>query len=131
MLLDAASLGILREEKKAKKHINDIQFSPNGENIIAAAGDGRLFILDLSLTTVKAIDIAAKRPAVRVDYSVDMKSIRINFQPDRLVFYNLENGEVESNPAVVKDVVWATHSCPYSWNTQGTYFFCWSLMLFG
>ncbi len=85
-----------------------------------SSGDGKVYIVDLSLVSVKLVDVAAKRPALRLDYSNDMTMMRIAFQPDRIAYYNLQNGEVEVNPVTVKDVQWATNSCPFSWNTQGT-----------
>ncbi len=120
LLLDAASLTILREEKKAKKYITDIQFSPNGEQIAMSSGDGKVYIVDLSLSSIKLVDVGAKHhPALRVDYSADMSMMRIAYQPDRLAYYNLSDGAVEVNPMAVKDTIWATNSCPFSWNTQG------------
>lgn len=118
--MEASSLKIIREEKKAKKWIIDIQFSSSGQQIAAASADGRVYIVDLMLSNLRVIEVDTQRPALRVDFSFDSSMLRIAFQPDHLVFFNLTTGEIEHNPLAAKDVEWYTHSCPFSWHTQGT-----------
>lgn len=115
-------MNIVREEKKAKRYIADVQFAPTGDQLVLCSGDGRVYVCDAtSLMTLHTIDVTAKRPAVRADFSVDLTFLRIAYQPDRMIFFNLQSKEVESNPAALRDIVFATNSCPFSWNTQGVF----------
>jgi WD40 repeat protein len=120
MLLDAPTLTPLREERKAKKWINDIQFSAKGDLIAAASADGRVHVVDRNLTTICLVDIGVQREALRIDFDTTTSFLRIAYQPDHLVFFKLDEVTTVTDPLSVRDVLWATNSCPFSWNTQGS-----------
>lgn len=123
VVLDAQGLHTLREQKKAKTHITDIQFSSpqlGGELIAVTSGDGRIFVVNIvTLVTIAAIDLSLRRPAVRVDFDTTNTILRIVYYADRLLYYNLEKARLENSPLMVRDSQFLTTSCAYSWNTQG------------
>lgn len=122
IILNAATLHVLREEKKGKKYIADIVFHGDGEMIAVACGDGRVYLCSSSsLVTLQVVEVKTKRPAIRVDFSIDFKHIRVAYQPDRLLFYSLEQQAVVESPVDVRDVQWQSSSVPFSWQTQAAY----------
>lgn len=120
VVLDAQGLHTLREQKKAKTYITDLQFAHNGEMIAATSGDGRIYVINITtLVTIAAIDLSLRRPAVRVDFDTTNTILRIVYYADRLLYYNLVTAKLENSPLLVRDSHYATTSCAYMWNTQG------------
>lgn len=122
VLLRLPDLTWIREERKLKASITDLQ-AIRGKEIVAVAGmDGRVLLVHPeSLQTLYTLDAQSLRPALRVDVSMDTMYVRVRYQPDRMVYFNVARGEIEANPSVVKDTAWASHAVPYSWNVQAVH----------
>jgi hypothetical protein len=128
MIFDAATLDLLREEKKAKSWITHLStFAGNtygpadySNCILACSADGRVYIIHLStLSTFHVIDIDTKRIPLSADVCMSNMYVRIAYSGERLMYYNLHNEMAEANANALKDVQWNTYNCPYHWNTQG------------
>jgi WD40 repeat protein len=127
-VLDSQSLEVIREERKAKTHINDIQFNPSCCKLAVGTGEGTVLICDyLNLQTLHTIKLGYSRPVHRVDFSADEELVRVNYYPDRLAYYSFSEGKEVRDPTAVREVTWNTCSCSYSWTTQGKQLIAFSL----
>ncbi len=125
MVLGAETLEIAFEDRKAKQYITDIKFTPDGEIIAIASFDGKVYIHKASnYSLVRTIAMPNTGCAVtRVDFSQDLNwstiKIRIATDFDELFHFTCSNGEVITAPLAVRDVLWATSTCPNTWLSQG------------
>ena len=124
MVLEAESLEIVYEDRKAKKYISDLKFSPDGAFLAVGSQDGRLFFHDVrnAFNVVHSIEIPPKDTAVlRMDFSTDSKTLRLSTSSEELFYYSSESGTLILVPSNVRDCEWASYDCVYSWNTQGVW----------
>ncbi len=122
MILDANSLEIIREERKAKQAITDIKYGPLGSEILAvASSDGRVYIHGAKkYDLLKVVETPTRNCSVSsIDFSADATLLRICTNFDQLFYCTVQTGELNSNPTVVRDQVWLEASCPFTWFAQG------------
>lgn len=122
MVLEADSLEIVYEDRKAKKYISDVQYSPDGTFLAVGSQDGKLFFHDVrnAYTVVHSIEIPPKDTAIlRMDFTTDSKTLRLSTSSEELFYYSAESGTLILVPSNVRDCEWASYNCIYSWNTQG------------
>lgn len=123
MILDASSLEIIREERRAKQTITDIKYGPINSDMMAVASiDGRVYLHGTrKYDLLKVIETPSRGCAVtKVDFSKDFSTIRMSTNLDQLFFATTQNGDFISNPTLVRDLVWYQKSCPFSWFSQGS-----------
>lgn len=126
IVLDASTLEIIREDRKSKQYITDIKFSPNGQRIAFAAGDGRVYLHESNshYPFVVSIETPAKNCSIsRIDFSVDSKCLRMATSSRELFYYHLDQQCLVSSPMTLRDVQFHLPGVPYSWTTQGKTFF--------
>lgn len=126
IVLDASNLEIIREDRKSKQYVTDIKFSPNGQKIAFAAGDGRVYLHESNshYPFIASIETTAKNCSVtRIDFSADSKCIRLATSSKELFYYSLDQQCLISSPMTLRDVQFHVPSVPYSWNTQGIVFY--------
>lgn len=58
-------------------------------------------------------------PCLYIDFSVNGEWIRTNSANGDLYFFNVDDGAVQTNISSMRDVQWASQTCPYSWHTKG------------
>jgi WD40 repeat protein/Ca2+-binding EF-hand superfamily protein len=122
IVLRTSDLAILREERKGKKHITDIVISSDGQLAAAACYDGRVFVCEYAtLATRHVIDVDTRRPALRLDFAMDDSVLRIAFLPDKMTYFSLDREAIVDNTTEIRDVVWRSHNCVFSWATQGAF----------
>lgn len=121
MALNAQSLEVIFEDRKAKKFIQDIKFSKSGNLFACSSMDGKVYVHDSeSYLVVKIIEIPTRSaPMLCSDFSVNGDYLRFSTRDDELYFYSLTNKEIITSPSLVRDVVWHSYDCPFSWNSQG------------
>lgn len=122
MVLDAVSCELIREERKGKGPITDIQRTPQDDKLAVASMDGKVYIISLAtLGTLHIVDLDSRRPALRVDVSADLMLVRIAYTSQRMIYYNLLTAAADANPGNAKDAKWFSASVPYSWTTQAAH----------
>jgi hypothetical protein len=124
MILDAASLEIVREERRAKHTITDIKYGPLSSEMMAVAStDGRVFLHGTKkYDLLNVIEMPTRNCAVtRIDFSKDASTLRVCTSLDQLLFCNIENGDFISNPTAVRDVKWLQTTSPFAWFAQGEF----------
>ena len=125
MILDASTLEIIREERKAKQTIMDIKFGPMESEVpvlAVASSDGRVYIhgtkkYDLLMT----VEVPTRTCSItKIDFSVDGTTLRMGTNYDQLFYCTLQGGELINDPSLVRDQAWLNPSCPFAWFSQGT-----------
>ena len=121
-MVDVVTLEILFEDRKARQMISDIKFSKSGDLIALASFDGKVYIHNAaSYALQKTVELPVKMSKVKsVDFSEDSNTLRIAANDSELYLYSLTDQALLSQSVVARDTEWFTHSCPYSWNCQGT-----------
>lgn len=122
MILDGASLEIIREERRAKQTITDIKYGPADAEIMAVAStDGRIYIHGTrKYDLLRVVEMPTRGCAVtKVDFSADGAALRACTNLDQLFYCNTQNGDFISNPTLLRDQSWLQHSSPFAWLAQG------------
>lgn len=122
MILDAATLEIVREERKAKQTITDIKYGPLDCELIAVAStDGRVYIHGTKkYDLLRVLETPTRNCSItKVDFSKDGSLVRMCTNFDQLFFSTVQNGDFISNPTVVRDQTWLDPTCPFTWLAQG------------
>ncbi len=125
IVLNAANLEIIREDRKAKQYITDIKFS--ADRVAFASGDGRVYIHEnVNFGHLITVETTAMYSAVtKIDFSVDGRYLALSTNSHELFYYSLVESHLISAPLAVRDVVWQNPTVSYAWNTQGELFmFC-------
>jgi WD40 repeat protein len=121
MILNAHTLDILHEDRKAKLWITDIKYSPSGRVFVLASKDGCLYAHHAEtfalLKTMKAHSSGAG--VMHFDFSADGNVIRACAVLYELYFLRVSDGELISNGNTVRDVEWHTATSIYGWNVKG------------
>ena len=124
MILDASTLEIIREERRAKQTITDIKYSPGeGEMLAVGSSDGRVYLhTTKKYDLFKVIETPSRHCSVtHIDFSQDASTVRICTNFEQLFFATVQTGDFISNPTLVRDLHWHDPTCPYTWFAQGTF----------
>jgi WD40 repeat protein len=125
MVVDAASLEIIREERKAKQTITDIKFASASDVVALASSDGRVYIHGTQKFELRFTVQTPMRSCciTQIDFSADASLLRLSTDLSQLFFYSLQAGDMVNNPTEVRDVQWAMGggSVSFTWQTQGVF----------
>jgi WD40 repeat protein len=120
-ILDSSTFETVREERKSKSFIMDVQLSIDESKIAVSTGEGTILLCDtLTLSTLKVIDFQYCRAASLIDFSKDDRYLRIEYELDRLAYFDVLKSVPVANPNEVRDVKWSNPSFKYSFETQGS-----------
>jgi WD40 repeat protein len=133
MILDSATLEIIREERKAKQTIMDIKYGPPHSELLAvASSDGRVYVHGTKKYELhRVIETPTRNCAItKIDFSADGTTLRMCTNFDQLYYCTVQNGELITNPTLVRDHLWRDPSCPFSFASQGMHHLPNSFILF-
>lgn len=122
MILDASTLEIIREERRAKQTITDIKYGPLDSELMAVAStDGRVYIHGTKKYDLhRVLESPTRNCAItKVDFSADASLVRMCSNFDQLFFGSVQSGDFISNPTAVRDQAWLDPTCPFTWLAQG------------
>ena len=102
--------------------VSAVAYNP-GDTMLAAAGpDGALELLEVGEEYRRLHSCAAHSAQVlHVDWSTDGKYLQTACGRCELVFWEAASGTRVAAPATVRDVEWATLTCPLGWGLRGVY----------
>ena len=126
MYVDASSLEVLGEQRKAKQWITDIKFSNKGDVMAVASYDGRVYLHAAAgggstFDFIATLDNPSKNiGALRVDFSEDGAFIRTATANLDLLHFATADRTIIDVGTNVRDVTWASTTCPYTWLTHGS-----------
>ena len=110
---------IKHEDRKAKKIVNDIKFSPDGTSFAVASDDGRVYIHEASDYSLRTVCAKSPSPVKTMDWSTNGKYLQGVTRAMDLVYYDVTNGKPLSTPAIVRDAEWYTTTVPVGFSVQG------------
>ena len=117
VVLKEEDLTIVHEARDTKGQITDIKISPNGETMALSSTDGAIYIYNVGDYAAKAKCRGHTGRVEHLDYSSDGQFVRSNCSAGDLLFWDTERGEQQA-PKLMKEVIWDTSTCVYSYNTQ-------------
>lgn len=119
-MVDCCAMEIVREDRKAKQSITDIQYNMLGDFLALGCSDGRIYLhsgIDYEL--LRTIEIPERSCGIAfLDFSLDSKYLRVSTDDSQLYVFTISGSQV-SSPMEIRDLVWLKQTCPYSWATQG------------
>jgi WD40 repeat protein len=123
MVLHSGSLEVIHEDRKSKRWIRDVRFSPNSQLLAIASDDGRIFIHETSKFELAATCVSSGSGSsiTHIDFSDDGLILQATTVDEELLFFNTTDGSQILQSTSVRDVDWHTHSCVFGWNLQGLY----------
>jgi len=109
-------------EADVRMAVSAVAYNP-GDTMLAAAGpDGALELLEVGEEYRRLHSCAAHSAQVlHVDWSTDGKYLQTACGRCELVFWEAASGTRVAAPATVRDVEWATLTCPLGWGLRGVY----------
>ena len=110
---------IKHEDRKAKKIVNDIKFSPDGTSFAVASEDGRVYIHEANDYSLRTVCAKSPSPVKTMDWSTNGKYLQGVTRAMDLVYYDVTNGKPLSTPAIVRDAEWSTTTVPVGFSVQG------------
>jgi len=122
MVICSDNLEIMAEDRKAKLHITDIKFSPDGQIMAMTSADGKCYLHDAKTNAyLRTINLPSKSAvqATKVDFSNNGDLVRVSTSDEEMFHFNADSGDVITAPLDMRDIEWHTNSCPYTWNSQG------------
>ena len=114
-------LEVLHEDRKSKLFIRDIKYSPDGETLAIASEDGKVYLHDAKDYALRGMCQKTPFNVLSFDYSSDSATLQLTTSADELLFYNARDGTPIASNASVRDVDWATITCPLGWHVQGVW----------
>lgn len=122
--IEANRMEILFEDRKAKKLIADIKFSPTAEVIAMASRDGKVYLhSSVSFALIHTVVPPVRRCVfAKMDFTVDGAHLRVATSPDEIFYVHVSNAaeaDVIASMTVARDFDWLTCSCPVTWLSQG------------
>ena len=121
-MIDATSLEILREERKSKFAIASVSLTAENDKLGACIADGTVLICSFdTLQTIHSVNLRFSRPATLVDFNRDGSLLRIEHEPDRLSYFDLQTMQDIRDVSHVSQEVWQSKTWKFSWETQGIF----------
>ena len=118
-ILNAGTLDVQYEDRKAKKWISDIKFG--NMVFVLMSRDGCLYVHDSTkFNLLRKLEIPSRAQAgvVNGDFNRTFDYLRVGTTQDEVFYYSIA-GELITSPIQIRNFEWASHSCTYTWMTKG------------
>lgn len=124
VIMDALTLEVLHEGRDCKQSIADIKFSPDLTLLALGSYDRCVYFY----STLDNFSLRFKFPkangrVTHMDFAADSSALRVNSEAWELLYVSTLDGSQVTTPSSMKDTEWATHSCVFSWQSQGIWDF--------
>lgn len=111
---------MVHEGREAKEAITDIKYSPDGNTLLLACVDCKVYVIDIgNAYTLRGTFDRHAAPARHLDFSSDSQYIRSNADGCELMYADATTGAYIPAASSLRDVTWESFTCPVSWYTQG------------
>jgi microtubule-associated protein-like 6 len=118
VVLNEQDLTLVREARDSKFLITDCKYSPDGALMALSSDDGSIYIYNADDYAARARCRGHTGKVEHVDFSHNGKFLMSNGSNGELLFWDAEKGELQP-PKSLKEMLWDTNSCVYSYATQG------------
>lgn len=119
-VISEEDLTLVHEARDTKLLITDVRCSQNGDYFALSSADGSIYLYNLKDYSVKSRCRGHSGKVIHVDISSDGRFLQTNSTTQELLFWDVAKGEIQA-PRQMKEVLWETNGCVYSYPTQG----CW------
>jgi WD40 repeat protein len=109
--------------KQHKEWIEDLKFSPCGKFLCVSSHDNKMQIYSMpngQKLHNKPFGVSSSY-ITHLDWSQDSQYIRTNDGSYELLYYSRDGKQIKGGASQFKDEPWTTHSCVFSWATQGVW----------
>jgi WD40 repeat protein len=119
VVLNEEDLSVVHEAKDSASSVTMLAFSPEGETLAVGCADGGIYLYAVhdDYELVGKCD-RHETTVTEIDFSKDGEWLRSNSVAGELFFFNTDDASFQSNVASMRDVVWATSNCTYSWHVK-------------
>ena len=121
VVLEAADLTIIHEARDSKEPLSIIKFSQDGKTMAIGSMDSSIYIYNVEDFTSKGRCKGHTGGITQLDFSADDQWLQSCSSTGELLYWNAYTGEQHKSFGALKDVEWATWSCPYGWFVRGIY----------
>ena len=120
MMVLNSDLTIAHETRDSREWISDAKFSPDGSTFAIGSHDNKIYLYDVG----KGFSLKGKCEKhnsyiTHLDFSADSDFLQSNCGGFELLFYKVVDGGHINSPSTLKDVEWASQTCPLGWPVQG------------
>ena len=119
VVLEAADLTIIHEARDSKEPLSTMRFSEDGKTLAIGSMDSSIYLYNVEDFTSKGRCKGHSGGITHLDFSADDQWLQSCSNTGELLYWNAYTGEQHKSFGALKDVEWATWSCPYGWYVQG------------
>jgi microtubule-associated protein-like 1/2 len=120
-VLNYETLDIILEDRKARKIITDIKFSPDGQVIAMGSKEGKVFLHAAdNYSMLRSLQLPARRlEYCKIDFSSNGESIRAGTSSEDMFYFSVADGHQITASTATRDLTWHSCTCPLTWLSQG------------
>jgi microtubule-associated protein-like 6 len=122
VIINEEDMSVIHEARDCACPISICVFSPEGEILAVGAEDGAIYLYAVQ-DEFEMIGrcIRHTQPVTQIDFSSDGEWLRSNSIEKDLCFFNSDDASYQSNLPSMRDVLWSSHSCIYSWHVKSVH----------
>lgn len=122
VVLNEEDMVVMHEARDSSTAICLTKYSPEGETLAVGAEDGAIYLYAV-LDEFELIGKCVRHtmPVTELDFSADGEWIRTNSKENDLQFFNSDDASLQSNLPAMRDVVWASWTCPFNWHVKAAH----------
>ncbi|CAG9819557.1 unnamed protein product [Phaedon cochleariae] len=125
MVFDARTRELLARHRDGTEAIQAIAFSPDGAAVALGSRDGHVYVYQVSEDGGKYARVGRctghSSFVTHIDWSVDNQTLRSNSGDYELLFWNAGTCRQIPQSGLVRDVEWASNTCPLTFTTAGVW----------
>jgi WD40 repeat protein len=120
VILNEETLAILHSARDSRFPVTSLKFSPEGETLAMGMSDGSILLYSVHDDYELVAKCSRHTSAIiGLDFSSNGEWLRSNSILGDLHFFNVDDGNYQSNIPSMRDVQWSTQECMFSWHTKG------------
>ena len=122
MVFDTATGNLLASKKHRREEISQVKYSPDGHWLAVGSHDNFVDMYDV-VRNFKRVGVCKGHSSyiTHMDWSDDSRLLQTNSGDYELLYWEVPSCEQVKFPSALKDVHWATWTCPLGWPVQGVW----------
>ena len=122
MVFDTATGNLLASKKHRREEISQVKYSPDGRWLAVGSHDNFVDMYDV-VRNFKRVGVCKGHSSyiTHMDWSDDSRLLQTNSGDYELLYWEVPSCEQVKFPSALKDVHWATWTCPLGWPVQGVW----------